>query len=224
MIENSVSQGIEKLSKSKSQDFLQQAEALDLPDASPSKRPLLIHSSNTHSMLEFDKYSYRLPNLKSSTERFPTISPPHIFSTDTSQACNRDTQEEKQRSSEILSRCDPPLSCFKPNDGKDVNTSLPFLSRRCESFKSINHVSNKIIGQLDQSKKLEYCTYAISYFIFATSAFQQIQVIFQMEILLQQEREKLAVMIKEISEGQTDSRLNGYKVLLRSSHYILKCK
>ena len=45
-----------------------------------------------------------------------------------------------------------------------------------------------------------------------------------MEILLQQEREKLAVMIKEISEGQTDSRLNGYKVSLRSSHYILNCK
>ena len=223
MIENSVSQGIEKLSKSKSQDFLQQAEALDLPDASPSKRPLLIHSSNTHSMLEFDKYSYRLPNLKSSTEKFPTISPPHIFSTDTSQACNRDTQEEKQRSSEILSRCDPPLSCFKPNDGKDVNTSLPFLSRRCESFKSINHVSNIIIGQPNQSKKLDYLTYSISYF-FAIFAFQQIQVIFQMEILLQQEREKLAVMIKEISEGQTDSRLNGYKVSLRSSHYILKCK
>ena len=221
MIENSVSQGIEKLSKSKSQDFLQQAEALDLPDASPSKRPLLIHSSNTHSMLEFDKYSYRLPNLKSSTERFPTISPPHIFSTDTSQACNRDTQEEKQRSSEILSRCDPPLSCFKPNDGKDVNTSLPFLSRRCESFKSINHVSNIIIGQPNQ--KLDYLTYSISYF-FAIFAFQQIQVIFQMEILLQQEREKLAVMIKEISEGQTDSRLNGYKVSLRSSHYILNCK
>ena len=45
-----------------------------------------------------------------------------------------------------------------------------------------------------------------------------------MEILLQQEREKLAVMIKEISEGQTDSRLNGYKVSQRSSHYILNCK
>ena len=219
MIENSVSQGIEKLSKSKSQDFLQQAEALDLPDASPSKRPLLIHSSNTHSMLEFDKYSYRLPNLKSSTEKFPTISPPHIFSSDTSQACNRDTQEEKQRSSEILSRCDPPLSCFKPNDGKDVNTSLPFLSRRCESFKSINHVSNIIIGQPNQIFDILHII-----FLFAISAFQQIQVIFQMEILLQQEREKLAVMIKEISEGQTDSRLNGYKVSQRSSHYILNCK
>ena len=154
-----VSQGIEKLSKSKSQDFLQQVEALDLPDAPPSKRPLLIQSSNTHSMLEFDKYSYRLPNLKSSTERFPTISPPHIFSTDTTQACNIDKQEEIQRSSEILSRCNPPQSCFKPNDGKDVNTSLPFLSRRCESFKSINHVSNKIIRQPNQ--KLEYCTYVI---------------------------------------------------------------
>ena len=147
MIENSVSQGIEKLSKGKSQDFLQQVEALDLPDAPPSKRALLIQSSNTHSMLDFDKYSYRLPNLKSSTERFPTISPPHIFSTDTIQACNIDKQEEIQRSSEILSRCNPPQPCFNLTDSKDVTTALPFLSRRCESFKSINHVSKTIIGQ-----------------------------------------------------------------------------
>ena len=110
-------------------------EPVELQDAPPCKRPLLVHPPNVQGP-DCDKYSFRVPNLGS--PQHISLPPPFELLPNHGSPTSRLIEEKNFPGlPDFLSRC-------KNADLNEKDDATPSSSpQRSEAFKKINQVSNK---------------------------------------------------------------------------------